>query len=45
MKNYVFDCERMKYPFTGLYQFCLELGTALQQEIDKESEQLYYYVR
>lgn len=25
----VFDCERMKYPHTGLYHFCLRLGKAL----------------
>lgn len=25
----VFDCERMKYPHTGLYHFCLQLSQAL----------------
>lgn len=28
-KSIVFDCERMKYPHTGLYHFCLRLGQAL----------------
>lgn len=28
-KQIVFDCERMKYPHTGLYHFCLQLGQAL----------------
>lgn len=26
----VFDCERMKYPYTGLYEYCHKLGNALQ---------------
>lgn len=29
MNTVVVDCERMKYPHTGLYQFCLHLSTAL----------------
>jgi glycosyltransferase involved in cell wall biosynthesis len=34
MASVLFDCERMKYPHTGLYHFCLNLGTELirQQE-------------
>lgn len=28
-KQIIFDCERMKYPHTGLYHFCLQLGKAL----------------
>ena len=28
-KQIIFDCERMKYPHTGLYHFCLHLGKAL----------------
>lgn len=27
----VFDCERMKYPYTGLYEYCHKLGNALQR--------------
>jgi len=29
MASVLFDCERMKYPHTGLYHFCLNLGTQL----------------
>lgn len=32
----VFDCERMKYPHTGLYHFCLQLGHALLQTAGEE---------
>ena len=28
-KNLIIDCERMKYPDTGLYHFCRELSLAL----------------
>ena len=28
-QSIVFDCERMKYPHTGLYQFCLQLSQAM----------------
>ena len=28
----LFDCERMKYPHTGLYHFCWELGRELLQQ-------------
>ena len=40
----LFDCERMKYPNTGLYHFCLQLGNALQLELsNNNNQQLYYY--
>jgi len=29
-KKIVLDCERMKYPNTGLYHYCLQLAKALQ---------------
>lgn len=45
MKNLVLDCERMKYPHTGLYHYCLQLGTALQQQVNIEKERLSFYVR
>ena len=32
----ILDCERMKYPFTGLYSFCHHLGTALKKLDDKK---------
>lgn len=40
-KQIVFDCERMKYPHTGLYQFCLQLGQALAKT--PSGEQLCFY--
>ena len=44
-KQLVFDAERMKYPHTGLYHYCLQLGLALQKEIDENKEELKFYVR
>ncbi len=44
-KQLVFDAERMKYPHTGLYHYCLQLGLALQKEVNKETEELKFYVR
>ncbi len=37
------DCERMKYPFTGLYYYCLHLKKNLET-ITRDKE-LCYYVR
>ncbi|MEJ7610685.1 MAG: glycosyltransferase family 1 protein [Ferruginibacter sp.] len=45
MKDLVFDCERMKYPHTGLYYYCLQLGKALQQQLNNEKERVSFYVR
>lgn len=44
-KKIVLDCERMKYANTGLYHYCLNLGLALQHNLDIENESLYLYVR
>jgi glycosyltransferase involved in cell wall biosynthesis len=38
----VLDCERMKYPHTGLYHFCYQLGRSLQQE--PGGKDLVFYV-
>lgn len=38
----VFDCERMKYPYTGLYEYCHRLGLSLQKVIAKEDDITYY---
>jgi glycosyltransferase involved in cell wall biosynthesis len=43
MKKIVFDCERMKYPDTGLYHYCLNLGQYLEKNADLQREQLYFY--
>ena len=29
--NIIFDCERMRYPYTGLFEYCVQLGNALQK--------------
>lgn len=36
------DCERMKYPHTGLYHFCLQLGKALQERKSPNEEITYF---
>lgn len=36
------DAERMKYPHTGLYHFCKELGTALVANRTKQEELTFY---
>jgi glycosyltransferase involved in cell wall biosynthesis len=33
-KQILLDCERMKYPNTGLYHYCLQLAKALQQALE-----------
>jgi glycosyltransferase involved in cell wall biosynthesis len=43
MKKIIFDCERMKYPDTGLYHYCRNLGKYLEKNINLQNEQLYFY--
>ncbi len=43
-KNILFDCERMKYPYTGLYYFCLHLGKALLRNGNINNEKLSFYM-
>lgn len=38
----MFDCERMKHSYTGLYSFCLHLGRALKRASNEEQQILYY---
>jgi glycosyltransferase involved in cell wall biosynthesis len=40
----LFDCERTKYPNTGLFHFCLNLGKALIENINPEKEKIFFYV-
>ena len=40
----VFDCERMKYPNTGLYFFCDMLAESLSKEAQSHKEKLAFYV-
>ena len=44
-KQLVFDAERMKYPHTGLYHYCLQLGNALKKIVNENVEELKFYVR
>ena len=39
----MFDAERMKYPHTGIYHYCKQLGTALieQQKLHESTLQVY----
>ena len=41
-KKIIFDCERMRYPNTGLYHFCLQLGKALNNQAGREEEIGFY---
>ncbi len=43
MAAYIFDCERMKYGNTGLYNYCKNLGIHLQKHIDPLNESLTYF--
>lgn len=43
MKKIIFDCERMKYPDTGLYHYCLNLGKYLEKNIWLQKEELFFY--
>jgi glycosyltransferase involved in cell wall biosynthesis len=43
MHKIIFDCERMKYPDTGLYHYCLNLGRQLEKNLNAESEELFFY--
>mgnify|MGYP001075005477 CR=1 FL=1 len=41
--NIVFDCERMKYPFTGLNTYCKQLAAALLGVVD-DKDKLSFFV-
>lgn len=43
-KRILFDCERMKYPHTGLYHFCLQLGQALLRNMDGTKIKMSFYM-
>lgn len=43
MHKIIFDCERMKFPDTGLYHYCLNLGRHLEKNINLHNEQLFFY--
>ena len=43
-RKIIIDCERMKYPHTGLYHFCRQLSNALIHEQNKKDQNLAFYV-
>lgn len=38
----VFDCEKLRFPNTGLYHFCDSLGKALKDCIGRRSDMVYF---
>jgi len=44
LKKVFVDCERMKYPHTGLYYFCLHLGQALLKQVEANKEDIMFYL-
>jgi glycosyltransferase involved in cell wall biosynthesis len=44
MNNVLIDCERTKYPNTGLYHFCMNLGNALLEQADPSKEEIFLYL-
>lgn len=43
LQKVLFDCERMKYPHTGLYHFCLHLGKALLAIAKPNHKKMLFY--
>lgn len=42
MARIVFDCERMKYPDTGIYSYCLNLGSRLKQTLHQKDTLTFF---
>lgn len=42
--NILFDCEKMRYPNTGVFYFCLNLGNALLKAHNSNNERLNFYI-
>lgn len=40
----IIDCERMKYPHTGLHSYCINLVPALQKLVQPNLEQLSFFL-
>ncbi len=43
LQKVLFDCERMKYPHTGLYHFCLHLGRELLAIAKANHKKIFFY--
>ncbi|MBX9734937.1 MAG: glycosyltransferase family 4 protein [Chitinophagaceae bacterium] len=44
LPSILFDAERMKYPHTGLYHYCLEAGKALLQSPQSNNLSIHFYL-
>jgi len=45
MYKIILDCDLMRYPDSGLYHYCLNLGTYVKKSLDKEREgRISFYV-
>ena len=44
MNKVLIDCERTKYPNTGLFHFCLNLGNELLKQTNPAQEELFFYL-
>ncbi|MBK7561835.1 MAG: glycosyltransferase family 4 protein [Chitinophagaceae bacterium] len=44
-KKIILDCDLMKYPHSGLYHYCLNLGTSVQSLLEQKDEaRIAFYV-
>ncbi len=43
MNSIIFDCERMKYEDTGIYYYCLNLGTRIRERLDSGQGRITFY--
>lgn len=43
-KKIIIDCERMKYPHTGLHSYCINLMPALQKLVQPHLEELSFFL-
>jgi glycosyltransferase involved in cell wall biosynthesis len=43
-KKIIIDCERMKYPHTGLHSYCINLVPALQKLVQPNLEELSFFL-
>lgn len=44
LPDIIFDAERMKYPHTGIYHYCKQLGMALLSQRESHDLQLGFYL-
>lgn len=44
MNEIILDCDLMRFPHTGLYHYCLNLGNSLDNVLDHGRERIRFYV-